>query len=152
MVLNGSDGAQVDAARWPKVGGTNAGGYYEVERDILVAVPTPGYVQTTQGARASLGEMNRIARERGRRLGLIVLVDRVRSQDGASRRIWQREMDPSLICGLGLVGGTLLGRAIGSFFVGIYRPAVETKLVDDFASALEWIRGRVQEHGGPIEP
>lgn len=141
----------IDPARWPRVGGTAAGAYHEADPDVLVAVPRPGYEQTAHGARASLEEMNRIARERGRRLGLVVLIDRVKSQDGASRRIWQREMDPSLICALALVGGTMLGRAIGSFFIGVYRPSVETRLVSTLEQGFEWVRERVRTHGGPIQ-
>lgn len=141
---------EIDPSGWPRVGGTPAGAYHEVEPDLLVAVPRPGYEQTVEGARASLEEMNRIARDRGRRQGLIVLVDRVRSQDAAARRVWRNELDDGVIGALALVGGTMLGRAIGSFFVGVYRPKVPTRLVARFDEALEWARGQMRERGGPI--
>lgn len=141
---------EIDPSGWPKVGGTKAGAYHEVEPDVLVAVPRPGYEQSTQGARGSLEEMNRIARDRGRKQGLIVLVDRVESQDAGARRVWRNEMDERLICALALVGGTMLGRAIGSFFVGVYRPAVATRLVASFDEAVDWIGQQVRERGGPV--
>ena len=140
----------MDPSDWPRVGGTEAGAYHEVEPDILVAVPRPGYEQTARGARASLEEMNRIALEKRRKQALIILVDRVRSQDAGARRIWRNELDERLLCALALVGGTLLGRAIGSFFVGVYRPTVATRLVPTFDLALEWTRQQVRTHGGPL--
>lgn len=144
-------GNEIDPTCWPVVGGTSSGAYHEAEADVLVAAPKPDFEQTGDAARASLEELNRIVLERGRRAGLIVLIDRVRSQDGASRRIWQREMDPDLICALALVGGTMLGRAIGSFFMGVYRPSIQTVLVPSFDEAIDWVRDRVRTHGGPIE-
>ena len=140
----------MDPSRWPRVGGTQAGAYHEVEPNILLAVPHLGYEQTVEGARASLEEMNRIARSKGRKQSLIILVDNVRAQDAGSRRIWRNEIDDRLICALALVGGTMLGRAIGSFFVGVYRPKVATRLVSSFDEALDWARRQEKEHGGPI--
>jgi len=143
--------SDIDPTSWPIVGGTSAGAYHEAEPDVWVAAPRMGYEQTGDTARASLEELNRLVRERGRRVGLIVLIDRVRSQDGASRRIWQSEIDPDVVCALALVGGTMLGRAIGSFFMGVYRPSIATTLVPSFDEALDWVRDRVRTHGGPID-
>jgi hypothetical protein len=119
----------IDTSGWTKVGGTAAGGYYEIEPRILLALPNPGYVQDVEGARRSLSEFNRIARERGRAHVTIVLVDRVVSQSAASRRVWMDEADEKLMCGVVLVCGSLLARAIGSFFIGLNRPRMPVSMV-----------------------
>jgi hypothetical protein len=119
----------IDTSGWTKVGGTAAGGYYEIEPRVLLALPNPGYVQDADGARRSLAEFNRIARERGQAHVTIVLVDRVVSQSAASRRVWMDEADGKLMCGVVLVCGSLLARAIGSFFIGLNRPRMPVSMV-----------------------
>jgi hypothetical protein len=134
----------------PRVGGTGAGHYARIAPDVIVAVPRPGYVQDEAGARASLHEFVRIAREIGRKQALVVIVDRVQSQDGTSRRVWQREMDPGTVCCLALVADSLLGRAIASFFVGLRRPSVPTRLFATLDQAVSWCSDRIEVTGGPV--
>lgn len=142
--------ADFDPTAVRRVGGTSAGAYYELEPDIVVAVPQKGHVQREPDAQASLDEFGRIVRERGRRAALIVLVDEVRSQDAASRRVWADQADPDLYCGLALVCSSALARAIGSFFMGLNRPRVPLKMFADLEAAKQWCRSMVEEHGGPL--
>jgi hypothetical protein len=137
---------ELDPERLPRVGGTTAGSYRRLAKDILLAVPRSGYVQVEGDARRSLDEMNRIAREVGRRQALVVLVDHVRSQDAGSRRVWQREMDRDLVCCLALVTQSLLGRAVASFFVGLRRPAVPTKLFATVDEAVPWCMQQLEAY------
>lgn len=141
-----------DIEQHPVVGGTAAGCYRRVAPDVLLAVPNPGYVQVEADARRSLAEMNRIAREVKRRQALLILVDRVQGQDAGSRRVWQRELDPELVCCLGLVTDSLLGRAIASFFIGLRRPTLPTKLFPTIMAGLRWCQARLETDGGPIGP
>jgi hypothetical protein len=142
----------VDVSQFERVGGTDAGDYYEVAPDVLLAYPQDGYVQTESGARASMQELLRIARERGRPLALIVLVDRVRSQDTGGRRVWRDEVDPELVRALALVTRSLLSRAIGSFFLGLTRPIIPTAMVPTFDEAVSWalseLMGRIRASDG----
>ncbi len=142
--------ATFDASQLKRVGGTAAGGYFELEQEIILAVPHEGYAQSERDARASLDEFARIVREMGRRATLIVLVDGVRSQDAASRRVWAEEADPELYCGLALVCSSALARAIGSFFIGLNRPRVPLKMFADLPAAQTWARQMLEEHGGPL--
>jgi hypothetical protein len=137
---------ELDPEQLPRVGGTAAGSYRRLAPDVLLAVPRSGYLQVEGDARRSLREMNRIAREVGRRQALVVLVDNVRSQDSGSRRVWQREMDPDLVCCLALVTQSLLGRAVASFFVGLRRPSVPTKLFATVGEALPWCADQLEEY------
>jgi hypothetical protein len=134
-----------------RVGGTTAGGYFELGEDVLIAVPQPGYEQTEARARESLTELTRIIRDRGRKQALVVVVDNVQSQDAGSRRVWQRELDPTILCGLALVCESLLARAIGSFFIGLRRPVVPTCLVPNIEDGLIWTETQLRRDGGPLQ-
>lgn len=140
----------LDVLAFPRVGGTAAGGYYEVAPDVLVAVPREGYQQDEAGARASLRTLNDIAKARGRSLVTIILVDSVKSQDSSARRVWIDGLDPKYMCGLGLVASTLLARAIGSFYLGLSRPVIPIKMFGTIHDAVAWGREIVEQHGRPI--
>ena len=135
--------AEIAAGRWPRVGGTPAGGYFEIEPGVLIAVPRPHYVQTGQDSRDSLVEFQRIAAQRGRPTALVILVDRVKSQDSEGRKVWS-EADPRLWAGLALVCSSALARAIGSFFIGLRRPAYPLVMLPSLEAAIEWCRRRVE--------
>jgi hypothetical protein len=138
----------IDTRGWRHVGGTDAGGYYEVSEHVLVAVPRSGYRQSEAGALASLDELRRLARARGRRLGVIVLVDRVLAQDAAARRVWSLPRADEPRCAQALVCSSLLARAIGSFFVGLSRAPVPTRMLSSVAEAERWAAQYVREDHG----
>lgn len=140
-----SDMPGADFSSWTKVGGTAAGGYYLVEPGVIVAVPVPGYVQREADARRSLDEFHRIVSHAGKPHAAIILVDRVRSQDAAARRVWSSADDRGKRCGLALVCASPLARAIGSFFIGFNRPRVPTKMFAEFQKAREWSRSQVRD-------
>lgn len=129
---------EVDTSTWVHVGGTGAGGYFRAAIDVLVAVPRPRYIQREADARRSLEEFHRIARDVGRPQSVIILVDQVAAQDASSRRVWSENPEPSLRRSLALVCGSALARAIGSFFIGLNRPPVPTKMFKTFPGALAW--------------
>ena len=88
---------ELDVSTLEREGGTTAGAYYRLAPDVLLAWPHDGYVQTVEGARASLQEQCRIAEKCGRRHVVVVMVDRVRSQEAGSRRVWSSEADPNIL-------------------------------------------------------
>jgi hypothetical protein len=135
----------IDTSSWTAVGGTEAGAYFEAAPDVIVAVPRLGYRQEAADARKSLEEFHRIARGRARPQAIIVLVDRVASQDASSRRVWSEASENGLRCSLALICASGLSRAIGSFFIGLNRPVVPTKMFETFTQALDWSKARVAE-------
>jgi hypothetical protein len=146
LLLNSLEGiVGNDAQGWQRAGGTGAGGYFYAAPGVLVAVPAPGYMQAAADAERSLAECHRIVREQGRSHAVIVLVDRVASQDGSARRVWAQAKDHDLRCGMALVCRSALARAIGSFFIGLNRPAVPTKMFRDFPDALKWAEEKVRK-------
>ncbi|MCA9575957.1 MAG: hypothetical protein R3B40_09190 [Polyangiales bacterium] len=132
------------------IGGTDAGRYFLLEPDVIVALPRPGYIQSGEGATRSLVEFDRITREAGRRAAIVVLVDRVMSQDPASRRVWSQQRPDETRCAQALVCGNVLSRAIGSFFLGLSRGPVPTRMFATLHEARVWARQMVETQGGPI--
>src|SRR5690606_6235065 len=135
-----------DLEGWKRAGGTGAGGYFYAAPGVLVAVPAPGYMQSAADAERSLVECHRIVRKDGRPHAIIVLVDRVASQDGTARRVWASANDHDLRCGMALVCQSALARAIGSFFIGLNRPIVPTKMFKAYPEALAWTTAVVRKH------
>ncbi|MEM9695882.1 MAG: hypothetical protein AAGA56_25285, partial [Myxococcota bacterium] len=80
--------------------------------------------------------------ERGKKGGVIVFFDRMKSQDKDARRVYGEIR--SLSC-TAMVGGTLLTRAMFSFFLGVARPKVPVKLFGDVEGALTWVRAVTAE-------
>jgi hypothetical protein len=142
----------IDTTSWTWAGssGQGVGAYYWAATDVLVAVPELGTIQTEEIAQRSLDEFNRLADEAGRRLAVIVLVDRVTSQDSGSRRVWSRPQEKPRRCALALVCASALSRAIGAFFIGLNRPPTPTRMFRDFERALEFCKTVVKEEGGPL--
>lgn len=112
--------------------------YYSLDDDVLVAVPHEGSRDTGSSARSNRDAQVRYFREKGRKGGVIILFDRMTSQDKDARKVYEG-MDDALTCSA-LVGGSMLSRAMFSFFLGISRPKVPVKLFADVESALRWIR------------
>jgi hypothetical protein len=112
--------------------------YYSLDDDVIVAVPHEGSRDTGSSARSNRVVQVRYFREKGQKGGIIILFDRMTSQDKDARKVYGG-MDDALTCSA-LVGGSMLTRAMFSFFLGISRPRVPVKLFADVESALRWIR------------
>lgn len=149
MIVWGQGSVDYDISGWRKVADSGAGGYFEIESGVLAAVPLSAYRQTEDAARRSLRLLDALAREHldrhGRKLALIIIVDRVATQDAGARRVWSREADARLYGAFALVCRSLLARAIGSFYMGLHRPSVPTRMFGELAGALEWARLRSSE-------
>ena len=52
--------------------------------------------------------------------------------------------DPVYQACFALVGGTMFGRAVGSFFIGIHPPRVPTRMFAEVEGALAWARKSVE--------
>jgi hypothetical protein len=135
---------------WEQLPGTDAGAYYRLQPGVIVAIPKPGFQQSPQSARASLEALDRIAQVAGRKQSVIVLVDHVASQDAAARRVWSSPRPNETRCAHALVCSTLLARAIGSFFLGLNKAAIPTRMFADFESAQIWALQMAKECSGAL--
>ncbi len=127
----------IDTTGWEPLGRTTNSSYYRIAPHVLGVVPDPGSRDDGASARANIAwQHDHLRREGG---GVVVIFfDNMVSQDKDARRVYQAEADPALMRGTALVGGTMLARAIGSFFLGISRPRVRLKMFGSLADALAW--------------
>jgi hypothetical protein len=129
-----------DISRWKKLGATTNTEYYEIESGILGAIPHQGSSDDEQSARENNVFQMEYFRGVKRAGCVVVFFDRMKGQDAGARRVYQREPNSKLLLGTALVGGTLLGRAMASFFLGLSKTQVPVKLFGDLNDALHWAR------------
>jgi hypothetical protein len=128
-----------NTAGWEHVGDTVNTRYFAIADGILGGVPRPGSVDDAATARENTLFQN--AYFRASQPGVVaVFFDNLISQDKDARRIYQTMPDPTLLVGTALVGGTLLSRAMGSFFLGLSKPKVPVKMFGTLDDALDWAR------------
>jgi hypothetical protein len=127
-------------SEWRAAGATSNTAYFEVEPGVLAGVPHQGARDDGRTARENVEFQNAHFRQEGRAGCVVIFFDRLSAQDAEARRVYQSEPDPRFMRATALVGGTLLGRAMGSFFLGISRPRIPVKLFGTLDEALAWAR------------
>lgn len=126
---------------WKPVGSVANTRYFSLE-DVLMVVPNQGSKDDASTARINLEFQSRFAREAGRKVGLLVLLGRLSSQDSEARHIYAEHMDPGLFAAAALVVSNPISRAIGSFFLGLARPKMPTRIFESVDHALQWLRSQ----------
>ena len=61
------------------------------------------------------------------------------------------DMIRKLADSVAMIGGTALGRAMISFFLGLTKPLMPIRLFKDYESAVVWARQMNRERGAPVE-
>ncbi len=130
-----------DFSHYKKIGETTNTEMYiaESDPDILIIVPREGTMDNSKDARENVAHYHEYARSLGRPCGSVVIMSNMLSQDAEARRAYA-DIDPSLIYGGALVVESALSRALGSFFIGLTRPKVPTKLFDTIEKGVEWLK------------
>ncbi len=130
-----------DFSRYKKIGDTTNTEVYiaESDPDILIIVPREGTMDNFKDACENVAYYHNYARSLGKPCGSLVVMSNMLSQDAEARRAYTT-LDPGLIYGGALVVGNALSRALGSFFVGLTRPKVPTKLFDTIENGLQWLK------------
>lgn len=121
------------------LGETSNARCYRIEPRIVAVVPHPGCVDTEATAKENVDLQVRLLAAQGSGV-VIVFVDNIASQDKSARQVYNVRADPSIMIGSALLGGSPLGRAIGSFFLGLSRPKVKLRMFGDLSEALAWAR------------
>ena len=124
--------------QWKPLGRTYNTRYFAASDDVMIVLPDQGLKDDGASARVNIDFQTAYARMLGRRCAVVVVIDSLTSQDSEARRIYAAGMQPTLFFGAALVVSSPLARAIGSFFLGLTRPAVPTKLFDSVDAATAW--------------
>ena len=125
--------------QWKPLGRTYNTHYYLLADDVLIVLPDQGLRDDGASARVNIDFQSAYARMLGRRCCVVVVLDSLTSQDSEARRIYAAGMQPSLFYAAALIVTNPLARAIGSFFLGLTRPAVPTKLFESVEEAASWV-------------
>ncbi len=130
-----------DYSKYKEIGKTTNTVTYTIETDpdIVIIVPLEGTMDNAKDAQENVAFLHQYARAIGKPVGVVVIMANMRSQDAEARRAYA-DVDPNLAYGAGLVVENALSRALGSFFIGLSRPMVPTKLFDSLENAIEWLR------------
>jgi hypothetical protein len=125
-------------SEWKPIGETSNTRYFEVESEIIAAVPNPGAKDDQASARENQSFQNEHWQKSGHGGVVIVFFDRLVAQDKEARRVYGSEADEKVMRGTALVGGSMLGRAMASFFLGISKPRIPVKMFDGVDRAIAW--------------
>ena len=107
-------------------------------RDILIVLPRSGLRDDGASARMNIDFQVKYAESVGRPCAVIVHLASLMSQDTEARRVYAAAMTPDHFFAASLVVSSPISRAIGSFFLGLSRPAVPTKMWGDIDKAIAW--------------
>lgn len=125
--------------QWKPLGRTYNTHYYLLSDDVLIVLPDKGLKDDGPSAQVNMEYQTAYARLLGRRCCVIVVLDSLASQDSEARRIYASGMQPAVFYAAALIVTHQLARAIGSFFLGLTRPAVPTKLFQSVEDAAAWV-------------
>jgi hypothetical protein len=125
--------------QWKPLGRTFNTHYYLLADDVLIVLPDKGLRDDGVSARVNIDYQTAYARLLGRRCCVIVVIDSMMSQDSEARRIYASGMQPTLFYAAALIVTSPLARAMGSFFLGLTKPAVPTKMFESVDAAAAWV-------------
>jgi hypothetical protein len=125
--------------QWKPLGRTYNTHYYLLSDDVLIVLPDQGLRDDGVSARVNIDFQSAYARLLGRRCSVVVVLDSLTSLDSEARRVYAAGMQPTLFYAAALIVSSPLARAIGSFFLGLTRPAVPTKLFESVDDAAKWV-------------
>jgi hypothetical protein len=129
-----------EGSDWVAVGST-ANTQYRTKGsapDILIVLPEPGLRDDGPSARMNIDFQTQYVERVGRRCAVVVLLGALMSQDAEARRIYAAGMRTDRFYAASLVVTSPISRAIGSFFLGLSRPSVPTKIFGDLEKAVAW--------------
>jgi hypothetical protein len=143
-----------DRSDWKPVGSTTNTSYCAKKDapDILIILPEVGLRDDAASARMNMDFQTAYAMKQGRPCAVIVGLGSLTSQDAEARRIYATGMKPGVFFAAALVVTNPLSRAIGSFFLGLSRPPVPTRMFPDFDKAIAWAESVRPQAGAQVQP
>jgi hypothetical protein len=125
---------------WKEIGSTSNTAYYVDHERILLVLPHPKSHDTAATARENIDFQHAWFASNDDPALLMIFFDRLASQDRGARKYYSEDTKSPWALGFALVGGSLLSRAMGSFFLGLARTAIPLKFFPTMPEARGWLR------------
>jgi len=119
---------------------------YRIAPGIVAGLPNEGVVETPELSRLVYEGYTRCAEEQGHPVAVVVLVDRLGSQTPEVRKYWAKVMKPDVLNCCALVSSSFFARAISSFFIGLRKPVVPTRIFADMDKAIGWCNEQIGQY------
>ena len=126
------------ADAWTPLGETHNTRYYLAAPDIAIIIPETGLKDDGASARVNIDFQTKWATSHSARCAVVVYMSNMLSQDSEARRIYAEGMDPRVFYAAALVVTSPISRAIGSFFIGLTKPGVPTRIFGTIPDAVAW--------------
>ena len=137
--------------RWITLGRSGNATFMLADPCVIVVAPDEGCTDDETTARQSISFQQAYWRSQGTMGAAVVLMDRVAHQTKEARRVYQGEVDPSILSRFALVSSSVFGRAVASVFMGLARPIIPTRMFGSVAPALAWAKGDQEAQPGSRE-
>ena len=132
---------------WTFLGRTSNTANY-VSGPLLIALPDVGARDDGAAARENAQSQLDYFAELGRPGVIAIFFDRLSHQDREARHAYSTMGGPETVRGIALIGGSLMTRALGSFFLGISQTQMPLKMFASYAEARPWLEECL---GEPLE-
>ncbi len=123
----------------PSVGRSVNTTYFAANPRVLIAWPDEGTLDTGPTASENIDFQMEYFSRLGQPGIVVIYFDRLQGQDRGARKVYSARTEKSWALGIVLVGGSLLTRALGSFFMGLSRPVVPIRMFETLEDASGWI-------------
>ena len=121
------------------VGRTSNTRYFAQDARVLVAWPDEGALDTAATATENADFQIAYFGSVGKRGVVAIYFDRLLGQDRGARKVYAERPGRDVALGIVLIGGSLLTRAMGAFFMGLQKPIVPIRLFAAREDATSWI-------------
>lgn len=138
----------IDTSSWELAEQLPHGALHWIEPGIVAAIPNDGVVETPDLSKLVYEGYGRCADSVGHPVAIVVFVDQLGDQTPEVREYWAKVMQPDVLCAAALVCRSFFARAIGSFFMGIRKPIVPTRMFATLDKAITWSHKRLSPHVG----
>ncbi len=128
---------------WRQVGRTANTTYFTDKIGYLIAWPDEKSTDNEATAIENRDFQADYFSKHGMPGGVVIFFDRMVNQNRGARKVYAEGTNPKLTAAVALVGGSMLARAMGSFFMGLSKPPVPIKMFATIAQAQSWLATKV---------
>ena len=124
---------------WVHVGRTANTMYFTDKTGFLIAWPDEKSTDNEATAIENRDFQASYFRKHGAPGGIVIFFDRMVNQNRGARKVYAEGTNPKILAAVALVGGSMLARAMGSFFMGLSKPPVPIKMFATIGPAQAWL-------------